>query len=358
MTRIDKKPFGQLQGHTVECYRIVFEGQLDISISTYGGIITALSVPDRRGQLADVVLGYDALEDYCQNSDYFGAIVGRYGNRIAGGVFMLDHERVELACNNEGNHLHGGNSGFDRQLWTLLALSETDNEVTLVLGLTSIDGDGGYPGTLQVEVSYRVSATSVAVEYRAGTDRATVVNLTQHSYFNLAGGGDILQHTLQLGAEEFLPIDQLMIPSGEIRPVAGTAFDFRQGQQIGPALAVADSQLTLAGGFDHCWVLPENSEALLRPVARLSEPISGRSMQVLTTEPGIQFYSGNFLTAGHRGKGGRDYGHRSGLCLESQHFPNSPNEPSFPSTVLRPGQTYRSETVFQFALVPDDSGNA
>jgi len=350
MTRISKEPFGLLRGKAVDCYRIAFEGQLDICICTYGGIITALRVPDRQGQMADVVLGYDRLEDYCQQGDYFGAIVGRYGNRIKGGSFVLDGEPIELACNNEGNHLHGGECGFDRQLWQPLDISETDSEVMLVLGLVSADGDGGYPGTLSTQVRYRVTADSVAVEYRASTDRTTVVNLTQHSYFNLAAAGDILRHSLQLDAEHFLPVDETMIPTGELRSVADTAFDFRQRQAIGPALAAEDAQLTLAGGFDHCWVLPENEAGLLREVARLSEPTSGRSLRVLTTEPGLQFYCGNFLNAGHRGKGGRDYGHRSGLCLETQHFPNSPNEPSFPSTTLRPGQSYRSETVFQFTL--------
>jgi aldose 1-epimerase len=350
MTRVSTIPFGQLQGRSVECYRIVFPRQLEITLCNYGAIITALSVPDRRGQMDDVVLGYDQLDDYRNNTDYFGAVVGRYGNRIAGGAMLLDGERIELACNNDGNHLHGGDSGFDRQLWQVVELSETDSEVRLVLGLVSADGDGGYPGTLTTEVCYTVTATSVAVQYRASTDRTTVVNLTQHSYFNLAGGGNILMHRLQLDAGYFLPIDQTMIPTGEQRPVAGTVFDFRQRQVIGPALATDDAQLTLAGGFDHCWVLPENNEGELRAVATLSEATSGRLMRVLTTEPGIQFYSGNFLNAGHQGKGGRQYRHRGGLCLETQHFPNSPNEPGFPSTVLRPGQSYRSETVFQFGI--------
>jgi aldose 1-epimerase len=321
------------------------------TITDYGGVVTTLEVPDRNGVLADVVLGYDSLADYIAGSPYFGAIVGRYGNRIANARFTLDGVAYTLAANDGINHLHGGIVGFDKVVWEAEPYAERD-EAGLQLRYTSADGEEGYPGSLTVTVTYALTnENELRIEYLAETDRATVVNLTHHGYFNLAGpaSGDVLGHELFIDADRFTPVGTGLIPTGELRDVAGTPMDFRTPHTIGERIDTDDEQLAHAGGYDHNWVL--NGEAdTLRLVARVREPTSGRIMEVLTTEPGMQFYAGNFLDGSNVGKGGVSYGRRSAFCLETQHYPNSPNQPEFPSTVLRPGQQYRSTTVYRFSV--------
>lgn len=320
-------------------------------ISDYGGIVMTLEVPDRSGALADVVLGYDELAGYLAGSPYFGALVGRYGNRIANGQFTLNGVTYSLAQNNGRNSLHGGLKGFDKVVWQATP-RETAEGPALALAYVSPDGEEGFPGTLSVEVTYTLTHdNALKIDYAAGTDQDTIVNLTHHSYFNLAGAGqgDILDHELMLAADHFTPVDEGLIPTGEIRPVAGTPFDFTRPTRIGRRIDEADPQLDYGGGYDHNWVLnhPAGSLGL---AARLSEPTSGRVMEVWTTEPGLQFYSGNSLGKTGLGKGGRVYQRRAALCLETQHFPDSPNHPHFPSTVLQAGQRYTSTTIYKFAV--------
>jgi aldose 1-epimerase len=303
-------------------------------------------VPDRDGRPANVVLGFDRLQGYLDHPDpYFGALIGRYGNRIAEGSFTLDGAEHRLPVNNGANSLHGGETGFDRRLWTA-----TPFDSGLELRLVSPDGDQGYPGTLNVTVRYTLTVeNALRIDYLATTDAPTVVNLTNHSYFNLAGEGtgDVYDHLLQLDASQFTPVDAGLIPTGEIAPVAGTPLDFREPVAVGERIRAGHAQLEHAGGYDHNWVLDRPAEGLTR-AARVSEPTTGRVLTVHTTEPGVQFYSGNFLDGTMRGTGGRLYRQGDGLALETQHFPDSPNQPAFPSTVLRPGETYRSTTVYEF----------
>jgi aldose 1-epimerase len=319
-----------------------------VRILDFGGIITEIHVPDRDGKFADVALGFDTLEPYSTDSPYFGALIGRYGNRIARGRFTLDGQALELPVNNGKNHLHGGTPGFDRVLWN--ARIEGDE---LVLGYRSADGEQGYPGTLDATVRYSLSEDNeIVVRFAAVTDRATPVNLTQHSYFNLTGGGSILDHELMLDADAFVAIDADLIPVGTLAPVAGTPFDFRSPRPIGAAIGTPDEQLKHGGGYDHCFVLNKAQANAgsknLTLAARVREPVSGRVLELLTQEPGVQFYSGNFLDGSLRGKG-QAYAYRSGFCLEPQHFPDSPNQPAFPNTILRPGDTYETESRFRFS---------
>jgi aldose 1-epimerase len=351
--RITRVPFGTLaDGKTVELFTLTNAHGLEAAIMTYGATVVSLRTPDRAGRLDDIVLGYPTLAGYLEKSPYFGAIVGRYGNRIARGRFTLDGATYGLATNDGPNHLHGGVQGFDKVVWSA-SLSETETSAAVALSYTSPAGEEGYPGTLAVRVTYTLTdENELRVDYLATTDRATPVNLTQHSYFNLAGAGsgDILRHVLTIAADRYTPVDATLIPTGEIASVAGTPFDFRTPTAIGARIGQQDVQLERGRGYDHNWVLTRAGDSLAL-AARVTEPTSGRTLDVLTTEPGMQFYSGNFLDGTITGKDGRVYRHRYGFCLETQHFPDSPNHPNFPSTILRPGQEYRSTTVFKFSVL-------
>ena len=347
---VTSESWGRLpDGREVTLFHIVSPSGMKMDVTNYGGIITLLTVPDRNGKFADIVLGFDSLESYLENTPYFGAIIGRYGNRIAEGRFSLDGENYELALNNGANHLHGGLVGFDKVLWDAEPFSDEENH-GVIFKYESADGEEGYPGNLSVEVKYRLTPDSrVVFSYKATTDKATPVNLTQHTYFNLAGpaSNSILGHELMITAAEFIPIDSNMIPTGELRAVDGTPFDFRTPVTIGERINAGGKQLEYGRGYDHNFVLPIVATSL-NLVARVFEPSSGRIMTVITTEPGLQFYSGNFLDGTLVGKGGVVYEHRSGFCLETQHFPDSPNQSAFPSTILRPGETYSSHTMYAF----------
>lgn len=347
---VTREVFGTLpSGDSVHLYTLTNAHGIVVRAMEYGGIIVSLSTPDRAGASGDIVLGYDSLARYLESSPYFGAIVGRYANRIAKGRFTVDGKQYTLATNNGANALHGGVRGFDKVLWK--GEGSTDSTgAHLVLRYVSADGEEGYPGALTVQVSYTLTnRDEFAVDYLATTTKATPVNLSQHSYFNLAGTGDILGHQLTLDAAGYTPVDTTLIPTGVIVPVQGTPFDFRVPTAIGARIGAADAQLKAGGGYDHNWVLTREGRGLAH-AARVEDPASGRTLDVATTEPGIQFYSGNFLDGTLTGKGGREYGHRSGLCLETQHFPDSPNQPGFPSTILKPGAEYRSRTVYTFGV--------
>jgi aldose 1-epimerase len=345
---VAREPFGKLpDGHAVERFTLTNAHGMEVKAITYGGIITSLVVPDRTGKMTDVVLGFDSLDGYLKNDPFFGAIIGRYGNRIAKGQFTVDGQTATLVKNNGPNHLHGGTKGFDKQVW---AAEPVAGKNAVVFTRTSPDGEEGYPGTLKVRVTYTLTdANALVVDYEATTDKATPVNLTQHSYFNLAGdgAGDILGHELMINADRYTPVDDTLIPTGELAPVEGTPFDFRKPTAIGARIDQDHPQLKNGKGYDHNWVLNRKGPGL-SPAARALEPKSGRTLEVTTTEPGVQFYAGNFLDGTIKGKGGHVYARRTGFCLETQHFPDSPNQPKFPSTILRPGQTYKSQTVFTF----------
>ena len=346
------KPWGKTaDGEPVELYTLTNANGMQATITTYGGIVVNLLVPDRDGKLGDVVLGYDNLDGYLAGHPYFGAIIGRYGNRIGKGKFCLDGKEYTLAQNNNGNHLHGGLKGFDKVVWKAKGLV-TDRGPALALSYTSKDGEEGYPGNLEVTVTYILTdANELKIYYLAKTDKATPVNLTNHSYFNLAGPGtgDILSHQLTLNADRFTPVDEGLIPTGELRDVTGTPLDFRQPTAIGARVEQADEQLKFGLGYDHNWVLNKERQGEMTLAARVYEPATGRVMEVLTTEPGIQFYCGNFLDGTNVGKGGKAYQHRYGFCLETQHYPDSPNKPDFPSTILQPGQEYKTSTTYKFS---------
>lgn len=316
----------------INFYTLTNSHGVEVSITNYGGTVTSIKVPDRNGVFGDVVLGYDTIEEYMQNPRYLGALIGRHANRIAGGKFSLNGVEYQLAQNNGVNHLHGGNKGFDKRVWKA---AETEN--TLHLEYFSEDGEENYPGNLAVNVDYSLNdENELRIEYRATTDKDTICNLTNHSYFNLACGGDILGHELTLHAHGFTPVSEDLVPTGEIQSVDGTPMDFRTARVIGN------------GGYDHNYVLDDWNHGSIRSVALLREPASGRVMEVLTTEPGIQFYSGNFLDGSLQGKGGVAYLRYAGLCLEAQHFPDTPNQPNFPTTVLRAGEEYRQTTIYRF----------
>ncbi|MFM7401006.1 MAG: aldose epimerase family protein [Bacteroidota bacterium] len=347
---IEKSVFGKLpDGQTADLYTLRNEKGMTVKITNFGGIIVSWTAPDKNGHYDDITLGCDSLSGYLKGTPYFGALIGRYGNRIAKGKFSLDDTEYTLATNNIGNHLHGGIRGFDKVLWT--ATPVNGREPALKLRYASPDGEEGYPGNLQVEVVYTLRKdNSLQIDYTATTDKKTVCNLTNHAYFNLAGAGkgDILGHELMLNADRFLPVDSTLIPTGELRPVTGTVFDFSQPVAIGARInEKTDAQIVAGGGYDHCWVLKDGDKGL-KLAAVLSEPVSGRKMEVYTTEPAIQFYSGNFLDGTVTGKGGIPYAHRTGLCLETEHYPDSPNKPEFPTTVLNPGETLKSTTVYKF----------
>ena len=347
-TGVNRQPFGKAtDGTPVEVYTLTNRNGVEVRAMTFGAIITSIRVPDRKGAIADVVLGFDRLEGYLGDHPYFGAVVGRYGNRIANARFTLGGRTYALAANNGPNHLHGGVRGFDKYVWTAEPIAGVQG---VAFTRTSPDGEEGYPGRLQVRVSYVLSdANELSIEYQATTDKATPVNLTQHTYFNLAGhgAGTILDHEVMINADRFTPVGESLIPTGTLAPVAGTPMDFRRPMTVGARIDADTEQIRFGGGYDHNWVL-NRSGAGPELAARVVDPASGRMLEVLTTEPGVQFYTGNFLDGSVKGKGGAAYVRRSGLCLETQHFPDSPNQPSFPTTILEPGQTYRSKTVWRF----------
>ncbi len=345
------RPFGKApDGQGVLLFTLTNARGMEARIMTYGGILVSLKVPDKNGKLADVVLGYDKLSDYVKASPYFGALIGRYGNRIANGKFTLDGKTYTLAINNPPNSLHGGTKGFDKRVWQAAAAASA-NEAKLTLRYVSRDGEEGYPGTLRVNVVYTLTRdNALKIDYTATTNKATVLNLTHHSYFNLAGAGngDILGHMMQINANRFTPVNKNLIPTGELRPVLGTPLDFRTPTVIGKRINDDNEQLKFGGGYDHNFVINHTGLRLVR-AARVVEPKSGRVMTVFTTEPGVQFYTGNFLDGKNIGKGGKAYKKRTGFCLECQHFPDTPNHPKFPTTTLRPGRTYRQTTIYQFS---------
>jgi aldose 1-epimerase len=322
---------------------------MKVRISTYGGIVTHLTAPDRFGEFADIVLGYDTLDGYLIDSPHFGALIGRYANRIANGRFTLDGVTYELARNNGPNSLHGGMVGFDKVVWKVEAAEVGDAGPRLILTYTSRDGEEGYPGDLQVVATYTLTHDdSLQLDFEATTDKPTIVNLTHHAYFNLRGTGDTLDHIVQIDANEFTPVNATLIPSGEIQSVEGTPFDFRQPARIAQRINNRHEQLLFGRGYDHNWVLNKPAGALAR-ASRVVEPESGRVMEVWTTAPGMQFYTGNFLDGSIIGKKRVVYGPRTGFCMEPQYFPDSPNHPNFPSTRLTPGAMYRSTIIYRFS---------
>lgn len=337
---------------SIKLYKLKNAHGVEVHVTNFGAIITSIVVPDRAGKMGDIALGYHDVSGYINAVDkpYFGAIVGRYGNRIAGGKFTVDGQEYKLATNNGPNSLHGGVIGFDKVVWDAEPKVGADGQ-QVVLKYLAKDREEGYPGNLQVQVTYTLNdKNQLLVDYHATTDKATPVNLTQHTYFNLKGegNGDILGHELTLHASRYTPVDETMIPTGELAPVAGTPFDFRKSKAIGRDIEQNHEQLQFGGGFDHNWVL-DGPAKQLQMAAEVYEPGTGRVMTIMTTEPGIQFYCGNFLDGRLKGKSGQAYVHRGGFCLETQHFPDSPNQPNFPSTILKPGQVYQTQTVFQFS---------
>jgi aldose 1-epimerase len=344
--KVTKSVFGEMpDGTKVEIYTLE-EGALKARVMTYGARLVSLDVPDRNGKIADIVLGYDDLKGYTTDpKSYFGAIVGRYGNRIAHATFTLDGKRYELPANDGVNTLHGGTIGFDKRLWQAHEIPH-GVELTLV----SKDGDQGFPGTLTARVLYTLEAHALRIEYFATTDKDTVLNLTNHSYFNLAGEGqgNILNEVVMIPADRYTPVDSGLIPTGELAPVAGTPLDFRKPTAIAARIDDDNEQLKLGHGYDHNYVL-NGKAGVLQEAARVFDPTSGRVLTVETTQPGVQFYSGNFLDGTLHGKNGHVYARRSGFCLETQHFPDSPNHPKFPTTELKPGETYHNVTVFSFS---------
>jgi aldose 1-epimerase len=335
--QINRQLFGVADETEVSLYRLTNDKGVEVSITNYGGAIVSLKAPDRNGEFADVVLGYETLEEYVGNPRYFGGLIGRHANRIGSGRFLLNGTEFQLTQNNGANHLHGGAKGFDKRVWRVIDPLPND-AASLRLEYFSPDGEEGYPGNLTAEVTYTLSNDNeLKTEYRATTDRETIVNLTNHSYFNLAGRGEILGHELTLQAGAFTPVSQELIPTGEITSVHDTEMDFRRSRPIAH------------GGYDHNFVLSNYDGSSLQPAARLYEPASGRVLEILTTEPGIQFYSGNFLDGSLKGKGGAVYYQYTGLCLEPQHFPDAPNHANFPSTVLRPGEVYQHVSVYRFS---------
>jgi aldose 1-epimerase len=343
--QVTKQPFGKTpDGTPVDVYTLK-DGALEARIITYGGIVISLKVPDKSGKSADVVLGYDSLDGYLAKGPYFGAIIGRYGNRIAGGKFTLDGKTHSIPPNDGPNALHGGPRGFDKVVWKAQEIPHG-----IELSHVSPDGDQGFPGTLTALVRYTLSGKDLKIEYSATTDKNTVLNLTNHSYFNLAGqgNGDILKHEVKLNAGRFTPVNDVLIPTGELATVDGTPFDFRKSTAVGARINDDNEQLRRGKGYDHNWVL-DSGGGKLAEAAEVYEPTTGRVMQVWTDQPGVQFYTGNFLDGTITGKDGKVYQQRAALCLETQHFPDSPNHPNFPSTELKPGQKYHTVTIYRFS---------
>ncbi|PLY40193.1 galactose-1-epimerase [Janthinobacterium sp. ROICE36] len=342
-------PFGILpDGQQVSVFTLTNRQGMQVKVLDFGAIISEIHVPDRDGNFADVVLGFERLEPYLANSAFLGAVIGRFGNRIAAGRFSLDGKDYQLAVNNPPNHLHGGNQGFHQVMWRAEPFT-THDAVGVTFTRSSPDGEDGYPGRLDVTLTYELDDdNALSLRYHAVTDQATPVNLTNHSYFNLAGQGTILGHALSINADRYLPVDAGSIPTGELADVSGTPFDLRQSTVIGDSIALPHEQIRIGRGYDHNFVLNQQPGQALKLAASVRDPVSGRVMQVYTQEPGIQFYSGNFLDGSQHGKQG-PIGYRGALCLETQHFPDSPNQAHFPGTILRPGEQYRTVTVYRFS---------
>lgn len=348
-TPMQPQSFGTLSdGREVKSYTLKNKNGVEMKVINYGGIITHLRTPDKSGVLEDIVLGYDSLDGYLKATPYFGAIVGRYGNRIANGKFKVDGKEYSVAQNNNGQHLHGGEKGFDKVFWDVEPYTSPEGEA-LKLTYLSKDMEEGYPGNLTVKVDYVLTdANELKISYEATTDKKTVINLTQHTYFNLTGGKrDILDHELVIKSDKLVPVNKVLIPTGKLTDVKGTPFDFNEPVKVGARINEKDNQLTVGGGYDHCWVLSTTDS--MKMAATLYEATTGRFVEVFTSEPGIQFYSGNFLDGTIVGKNGITYAHRFGLCLETEHFPDSPNQPAFPSVLLAPGETYKTQTVYKFS---------
>ncbi len=341
---ISRQDWGETDGVKVSLYTLTNKNGVQVKISNYGGVVTSWTTPDKNGKMANILLGFDSLGGYLAKPPYFGALIGRYGNRIANGKFKIDAANYTLATNNGKNALHGGNKGFDKVVWDATVAS--DSTPSLTLSYLSKDGEEGYPGNLKVMVQYSLSDDNeLSVEYNAETDKTTVINLTQHNYYNLTGdhSNTILDHTLMIDAGHYTPVDSTLIPTGEIKAVKGTPFDFTTTTKIGARI---DS---VPGGYDHNWVLNKKEESM-QMVATLADEVSGRKMEVYTTEPGLQFYSGNFLDGTIKGSDGKPFNVHTGLCLETQHFPDSPNQPKFPSTLLKPGQKYHTVTKYKISV--------
>lgn len=345
---VQQTPFGSADGRSITLYTLTNSHGMQVRAMSYGGIIVSIRVPDRTGQMADVVLGHDALDGYRPNPPYFGAIVGRYANRIANGTFTLDGKTYTLPKNDGPNTLHGGTKGFNQAVWDSEPLK---GKTGVAFTYLSKDGEEGFPGNLKVKVTYTLTdSNALEIDYQATTDKATPINLSQHSYFNLAGAGngDILNHEIMINADRFTPVDKNLIPTGELRPVKGTPFDFTTQTRIGARIDDNYEQLILGHGYDHNFVINRKGAGLVL-AARVYEPTSGRVLEVSTTQPGLQFYTGNFLDGTITGKEGHVYKKHYGLCLETQHFPDSPNHPDFPNTILRPGEKFQQKTVFKFS---------
>lgn len=352
VNKIEKISFGKLpDGREVDQYILKNANGMEVKIMNYGGVITHWTAPDKEGKYEDIVLGFDSLVGYLTPPPYFGAIIGRYGNRIAKGKFTLDGKTYQLAKNNGENHLHGGVVGYDKVLWN--AESIEGAESTLKLTYLSKDGEEGYPGNLNITVTYTLkNDNSLKMDYVATTDKATIINLTNHSYFNLsAAKKDVLDQEVTLNADRYLPVDEGLIPTGELRLVTGNAFDFSKPTEIGKGINdVRDKQIKLGGGYDHAWILNKKEVNELSLAATVLEKTSGRKMEVMTTEPAIQFYTGNFLDGSLTGKGGVKYAKRFALCLESEHYPDSPNQSAFPSVILKPNEKYSTTTIYKFSV--------
>jgi len=352
---ITERPFGKTpDGQAVSLYTLTNTHGMQVRITNYGGAVTQILVPDRKGRMGDVALGYDTLAAYVKNANnpYLGYIIGRFGNRIARGKFSLDGKQYSLYINNTPNSLHGGKEGFNTKVWTPAIVKE-GGTVGVALTYLSKDGEEGYPGNLNVKVIYTLTNDDkLRIDYTATTDKDTVVNLTNHSYFNLAGQGNgtILDHLMMINADKYTPVDKTLIPTGKTPPVAGTPLDFRKPVAIGARIHANNTQLAYGHGYDHNYVLNKPDAHALTLAARVSCPRSGRVLTVYTTEPGIQFYSGNFLKGAATGKGGKIYGTNYGFALETQHYPDSPNQPSFPTTELKPGETYKTTTIYGFSV--------
>jgi aldose 1-epimerase len=345
---VQSQPFGSVDGRAITLFTLTNSHGMEVRAMNYGGIIISIRVPDRNGQVADVVLGHETLEGYRPNPPYFGAIVGRYANRIANGTFKLDGQTYSLPKNDGPNTLHGGSIGFDKVVWDAEPLKGRNG---VAFDYLSQNGQDGFPGNLRVKVTYTLTnANALEIDYEATTDKATPINLSNHSYFNLKGegDGDILDHEIMINADRFTPVDKNLIPTGELRPVKGTPFDFTQPTKIGARIDDNYDQLLLGHGYDHNFVINRNGGGMVL-AARVYEPTTGRTLEVSTTQPGVQFYTGNFLDGTITGKQGHVYKRRYGFCLETQHFPDSPNHPSFPNTILRPGETFHQKTVFKFS---------
>ncbi|WP_162558730.1 aldose epimerase family protein [Robertkochia solimangrovi] len=343
---------GTADEQEVSVYKVDFPNGLKAEVLNYGGILKSLSIPDKHGVYKDIVLGFDDLQGYLNNSPYFGAVVGRFANRIRQGKFQLNNTYYDLDLNDGDNHLHGGFEGFDKKVWEISKVEDKRDTVRIQFKLLSPNGDQGYPGNLLTFIQYTFTKDQLRISYKATTDQTTIVNLTQHSYFNLSGNPEttILDHELEINAAYYIPIDEDLIPLGNFRNVKNSPFDFTSTKSIGEEINSEDEQIKIAGGYDHCFVIDTLEHGTLKKIAVVSHPESGRQMEIYTTEPGVQFYSGNFLDGRLLGKAGINYKRRSGFCLETQHFPDSPNHPKFPTVELYPDEAYESETIFKFGI--------